>query len=63
METAYFLAIVNRALMELATRLEQVATSADNFSFRYDLEKFKEIKQEVLKTQYMNVYTVLLDGL
>jgi len=63
LETAYFLAIVNRALMELATRLEQVAKIADNFSFRYDPEKFKEIKEEALKTHYMNVYTALSDGL
>jgi hypothetical protein len=49
--------------MELATRLEQVAKSVDNFSFRYDLEKFKGIKQEALKTQCMNVYTTLSDGL
>ena len=62
LETVYFLAIVNRALMELATRLEQVATGADNFSFRYDFEKFKYIKQEALKTQCMNVYTALSDG-
>jgi hypothetical protein len=63
LETVNFLAIVNRALMELATRLEQVAKSVDNSSFRYDLEKFKEIKQEALKTQCMNVYTTLSDGL
>jgi hypothetical protein len=49
--------------MERATRLEQVAKSVYNFSFRYDLEKYSEIKQEALKTQYMNVYTALSDGL
>jgi uncharacterized protein Yka (UPF0111/DUF47 family) len=49
--------------MELATRLEQVADSAENSSFRYEIKKFKEIKQETLKTQCMNVYTALSDGL
>jgi hypothetical protein len=62
LQTAYFLAIVNRVLMERATRLEKVATSVYNFSFRYDLEKYSEIKQEALKTRYMNVYTALSDG-
>jgi len=63
LETAYFLAIVNRAVMELVTRLEQVAESAENFRFRYEIEKFKEIKQQTLKTQCMNVYAALSDGL
>ena len=49
--------------MELVTRLEQVAESAENFRFRYEIEKFKEIKQQTLKTQCMNVYAALSDGL
>jgi hypothetical protein len=62
LETAYFLVFVNRTFLAPATALEQVDESADNFSFRYDLEKFKETKQEEFKTQYMNVCTALSDG-
>jgi hypothetical protein len=46
----YFLAIMDQAIMALATQFEQVDDYADRLSFLYDLNKLKETEEEDMKT-------------
>jgi hypothetical protein len=45
LEADYILVTMDRALIVIATGLEKVDDSADNFSFLYILKKFEEIKK------------------
>lgn len=61
-ETQYFLVTVDWVLMALGEWFKQGDVYADNFrGFFYCLKKFKEMKEEHLKTQCMKRHTALLD--
>lgn len=47
--------------MALAIQLEEMDRYAQNFTFLYDLKKFKEMKREYLKTQCIIQHTLLSD--
>jgi len=48
-------------LVALAIHLEETDRYAQNFTFLYDLKKFKEMKREYLKTQCIIQHTLLSD--